>query len=80
MGNGVMTATEELRSLLFEDGAKLINVKCFRGDGVASTDRIRAELHSALTQKLNGSATVSDRFADDAPRIDVRAWVAQLDQ
>jgi len=72
-------------SLLFEEDTKLINLRCFRrhGDGVANepaatAEEIAAEIRSALRQKADGTATVSDSFHDDAVKIDVRAVVASL--
>ena len=59
-------------ALLFGDGANLLNVKCFKGDAPCTKEELRAELFSALRQRKDGTATVSDRFNDDAPKIDVR--------
>lgn len=64
--------------LLFSEEARLINVKCFLGDGPHTREDLRAQVESALRQRRESTATVSDRFTDDAQRIDVRALVASL--
>lgn len=74
-----MTEREKLMELLFEDGTKLVNLKCFPGnDSSVSHDAICAQLRSAILQKHNGTATVSARFNDDAVKVDVRARLAEL--
>ncbi len=75
-----MAATCErdgLLSLLFEGGEKLMNIRCFPV-GTPAKDDLCKELRSAISQKRNGTATVSAKFNDTAPKIDVRAWIANL--
>jgi hypothetical protein len=76
---GVMTNVSEkdqLMSLLFGGDTTLLDLKVFRGfapKGVeVTTEDICREIHSAVTQKENGTATVSKSFGDDAPKVDVR--------
>ena len=78
------TEREQLMSLLFEGGTKLINLRCFRRAWTsvegrsATSQQIAAQIRSAIEQKKNGTATVSKNFNDDAPKIDVRAIVTSL--
>lgn len=70
---------ERLLSLLFEGDTKLVNLRCFRGDDASVTDEeICGQIRSAVQQKQTGAAVGSARFFDDVPKVDVRAWLADL--
>ena len=74
------TGASELNMLLFQGGARVVNVKFFVGDGSFTQAELTSEVTSALQQRADGSAVVSERFNDDAAKIDVRAFVATLQQ
>jgi hypothetical protein len=74
----MLVGDAELNALLFGECSTLVNVKCFVGEGAFTEDDLRGELKSALKQRADGSARVSDSFGDDAPKVDVRALLASL--
>ena len=74
-----MSEREGLRSLLFEGDTTLVNLRCFRGEGPLVThENICAQMRSAIQQKQDGTAIISKRFNDDAQKVDVRAWLAEI--
>jgi hypothetical protein len=70
---------KQLMSLLVEDETTLVNLRCFPGDASSVTnEEICAQIRSAIMQKKSGAATVSKRFNDVVPKVDVRAWLTGL--
>ena len=72
------TGASDLLPLLVAEGGQVVNFKCFVGDGPFTKDELRAEVKSALQQRRDGLATVSENFDDDAPKVDFRAVIATL--
>lgn len=70
---------EQLISLLFREGVKPLNIKFFRfGCDPVTEEELCSEVNSAFKQKLDGSATVTNRFPETKEKVDVRARLAAL--
>ncbi len=68
----------DVASLLFGGDAKVMNIKCFVGDGPFTEDELRREFGSAIRQRRDAEAKVLPHFHDDAPKSDIRALITAL--
>ena len=73
-----LAGASNMTQLLFQGAARVVNVKFCVGDGSFTEDMLKEEFAVALRQRSAGSAVVSERFNDDAPKFDVRSLVATL--
>ena len=72
-------AKQQLMSVLFDGSVKLINIKFFPGvGGPVAEETLCAEVLSAVEQHRNGTASVSETFADPVYKTDVRVFATGL--